>query len=120
MGEVAITGNLRRLRLALGVSQEELAFRAKLDRTYVSSVERGHRNISVENIYRLASALQCDPRELWLLNVPLRRRARGFKAPSHARASFQIGVVKAKVNSYRSPPASCALRREDSLGEEPG
>ena len=56
--------NLRRLRSALGISQEELGFRANLDRTYVSSVERGHRNISIDNIFRLASALQCDPREL--------------------------------------------------------
>jgi transcriptional regulator with XRE-family HTH domain len=56
--------NLRRLRLALGISQEELGFRANLDRTYVSSVERGHRNISIENVFRLASALECDPREL--------------------------------------------------------
>jgi len=56
--------NLRRLRLAVEISQEELGFRANLDRTYVSSVERGHRNISIDNIFRLASALECDPREL--------------------------------------------------------
>ena len=56
--------NLRRLRLAFGISQEELGFRANLDRTYVSSVERGHRNISIDNIFRLAAALECDPREL--------------------------------------------------------
>ena len=56
--------NLRRLRLARGISQEELGFRAGLDRTYVSSVERGHRNISIDNIFRLASPLECDPREL--------------------------------------------------------
>jgi transcriptional regulator with XRE-family HTH domain len=56
--------NLRRLRSVLGISQEELGFRANLDRTYVSSVERGHRNISIDNIFRLASALHCDPREL--------------------------------------------------------
>jgi transcriptional regulator with XRE-family HTH domain len=56
--------NLRRLRLAVEISQEELGFRANLDRTYVSSVERGRRNISIDNIFRLASALGCDPREL--------------------------------------------------------
>jgi transcriptional regulator with XRE-family HTH domain len=56
--------NLRRLRLTSGISQEELGFRANLDRTYVSSVERGHRNISIDNIFRIASALGCDPREL--------------------------------------------------------
>ena len=56
--------NLRRFRLSSGISQEELAFRADLDRTYVSSVERGHRNISIQNIFRLAAALGQDPREL--------------------------------------------------------
>jgi transcriptional regulator with XRE-family HTH domain len=56
--------NLRRFRLSSGISQEELAFRADLDRTYISSVERGHRNISIENIFRLATALGIDPREL--------------------------------------------------------
>jgi transcriptional regulator with XRE-family HTH domain len=56
--------NLKRLRSAVGLSQEELAARAGLHRTYVSSVERGRRNVSLENIYALAKALKCDPREL--------------------------------------------------------
>lgn len=56
--------NLRRLRTATGVSQEELAARAGLHRTYISSVERGQRNVSLENIFAIARALGCDPREL--------------------------------------------------------
>jgi len=56
--------NLKKLRTASGLSQEELAARAGLHRTYVSSVERGKRNLSLESIYALASALRCDPREL--------------------------------------------------------
>jgi transcriptional regulator with XRE-family HTH domain len=56
--------NLRKLRQATGISQEELAARAGLHRTYVSSVERGNRNVSLENIFALAGALRCDPREL--------------------------------------------------------
>lgn len=55
---------LRELRRARGLSQEALAERASLDRTYVSSCERGHRNISLENIYRLAAALGVEPSEL--------------------------------------------------------
>jgi two-component system, response regulator len=47
---------LRRSRL--GISQEELAGRAGLHRTYVSDVERGERNISLENIVKLAHALE--------------------------------------------------------------
>jgi len=45
------------MRTAKGISQEELAQRSGLHRTYVSSVERGERNISLANIAKLASAL---------------------------------------------------------------
>ncbi len=48
---------LREIRMAKGISQEELAFRSGLHRTYVSSVERGERNISIVNIQKLAEAL---------------------------------------------------------------
>ena len=44
-------------RQRLGLSQEDLAQRAKLHRTYISDVERGERNISVESLRRLAIAL---------------------------------------------------------------
>lgn len=55
---------LRELRVARGVSQEALAAQAGLDRTYVSSCERGKRNISILNIYKLAEALDTHPAEL--------------------------------------------------------
>jgi CheY-like chemotaxis protein len=45
-------------RSALGISQEELAYRADLHRTYISDVERGARNPSIESIEKLARALQ--------------------------------------------------------------
>ncbi len=45
-------------RLALGISQEELAGRAGLHRTYISDIERGARNISIESIEKLAGALE--------------------------------------------------------------
>lgn len=44
-------------RLNLKLSQEKLALDCGLDRTYISSVERGRRNISLINIHRLAAAL---------------------------------------------------------------
>lgn len=56
--------NVRRLRISTGISQEELAARAGLHRTYVSSVERGLRNVSLENIFALSHALGCEPRVL--------------------------------------------------------
>jgi transcriptional regulator with XRE-family HTH domain len=55
---------LRALRIEKGLSQEALAEAASLHRTYVSSVERGERNIALVNILRLAVALSVDPGDL--------------------------------------------------------
>jgi transcriptional regulator with XRE-family HTH domain len=55
---------LREIRLQKGVSQERLAELAGLHRTYVSSVERGQRNVSLINIERLAKALKVSLAEL--------------------------------------------------------
>ncbi len=56
--------NLKEIRVEQGLSQEELADIAGLHRTYVGSVERGERNISIDNMERLASALQIDIQDL--------------------------------------------------------
>ena len=56
---------LREIRLSKGISQEDLAEKAGLHRTYVSSVERGERNISLVNIGRLAKALGIKTKELF-------------------------------------------------------
>lgn len=48
---------VRELRARSGMSQETLAHRAELDRTYISGVERGERNVSLVNIERIAAAL---------------------------------------------------------------
>lgn len=56
--------NVRKYRDALGISQEELADRCGLHRTYVGSVERGERNVSLANIVLLARALNQAPATL--------------------------------------------------------
>lgn len=56
--------NIRRLRESCGLSQEALASRAKLHRTYVGSIERAERNVSIDNMERLAAALGVSLAEL--------------------------------------------------------
>lgn len=56
---------LRNYREQSGLSQEQLSFKANLHRTYVGSVERGERNISVINIIALCKALKVKPSDLF-------------------------------------------------------
>ena len=56
---------VRLLRKQAGLSQEGLAEAARLHRTYVSSIERGQRNVGLDNIIRLARALDVEPRSLF-------------------------------------------------------
>jgi len=56
--------NIRQRRYQLDLSQEELAEKAGMHPTYVGSVERGERNIALENIIALAKALHCSPKDL--------------------------------------------------------
>ncbi len=56
---------LRKLRKVKGLSQEALAFACELDRSYIGQVERGERNISLINIYKIASALEVPVKELF-------------------------------------------------------
>lgn len=56
--------NLRRARVDAGFSQEELAFRAELDRTYISALEREVYSVSIDVLARLAEALKVEPSDL--------------------------------------------------------
>ncbi|WP_064967649.1 helix-turn-helix domain-containing protein [Tenacibaculum ovolyticum] len=51
---------IKQLRNKIGISQEELAFRCDLHRTYISSVELGKRNVSIRNIEKIALALNVE------------------------------------------------------------
>lgn len=52
--------NMRRLRAARGVTQEGLAHDSGVNRTYLSAVERAERNVSIDNIGRIAKGLKVE------------------------------------------------------------
>ena len=56
--------NVRRRRIDLGLSQEALAERAGVHRTYVGMLERGEKNVTIYNIERIADALEVEPASL--------------------------------------------------------
>lgn len=60
----AIGGKIKEKRLNKNLSQEALASRAELDRTYISGVERGKRNVSLLNLFKIAQALEVEAAEL--------------------------------------------------------
>jgi transcriptional regulator with XRE-family HTH domain len=62
-----IGNRIRELRIEADLSQEKLAFESELDRTYIGSVERGERNISVINLRKISKALKLKPTDL--LNI---------------------------------------------------
>lgn len=67
--------NLRRLRNAKGVSQDELAYEANVSRSYLSQLEKGTFYASLNVVGRLSEALGVEPAEL--LKVPQKRSPRG-------------------------------------------
>jgi transcriptional regulator with XRE-family HTH domain len=56
--------NVKHFRLEAKLSQEELANLSSLHRTYIGSIERGERNVSLENIVQIARALNVNPEVL--------------------------------------------------------
>lgn len=63
--KILVGKRVRELRNKLGISQEELADLVGLDRTYITSVECGKRNISIVNIEKLAIAFKITLREFF-------------------------------------------------------
>jgi transcriptional regulator with XRE-family HTH domain len=62
---IKIGKTIRRLRLAKGWTQEELADYAKLHPTYVGGIERGERNVGLDNLIKIARALRQHPGALF-------------------------------------------------------
>ena len=66
----AFAANLRRLRHAKGISQEDLAYEAGVNRTYLSKLEKGASYPGLEIIAKLATVLEVEPAELLRVSVP--------------------------------------------------
>ena len=58
--------NLKKYRNASGLSQERFAEKARLHRTYISAVERGKRSIALDNVQKIAEALDIDTYMLFI------------------------------------------------------
>jgi transcriptional regulator with XRE-family HTH domain len=56
---------VREIRTLKGLSQEELARLAKIDRTYIGGIERGERNAGIKNVWRIADALGVPAADLF-------------------------------------------------------
>jgi len=56
---------IRKLRLDNKMSQEELAYESGLHRTYIGSVERAEKNLTIKNVFKIAKALGIDPSDLF-------------------------------------------------------
>jgi transcriptional regulator with XRE-family HTH domain len=67
--------NLRRLRHAKDLSQEDLAYEANVNRSYMSKLERGGSYVGLEIIGKLAAILEVEPADL--LKLPPKRKVRG-------------------------------------------
>lgn len=80
--------NLRRLRDEKDLSQEELAFRAKIDRTYVSALERGVYSATITMVQKLATVLEVEPASMLeavpraAASTPASRKAHPQSAPA--------------------------------------
>jgi transcriptional regulator with XRE-family HTH domain len=82
LGRTRIALNLRRIRAAKGISQEELAFNATVDRSYISGMEREAFNPTIDMLERLAKALAVDVAEF--LNIPKGTAAKTAQARASA------------------------------------
>lgn len=63
--QVLVGLRIKELRNQLGISQEELANKAELDRTYITSVEKGRRNISIGTLEKITKQLGCTMHEFF-------------------------------------------------------
>ncbi|WP_426348812.1 helix-turn-helix domain-containing protein [Alloiococcus sp. CFN-8] len=63
--KVSLGNRIKQLRKAKGISQETLALKVELDRTYIASVENGKRNISIINIQKICNGLEISLKDFF-------------------------------------------------------
>lgn len=94
---------VKELRMKAGITQESLAIRAELDRSYVGAIERGEKNLSLLNIEKLANALDVDLSYLFEHESFAPRSAflkRELKKPLESRFVYDINLID-QVISWR-------------------
>jgi len=110
-----LLGNtIRKRRRNLGLSQEELAFRSQLHRTYIADIERGARNPSLASINRLAKALEYSLSALFAeTQAPLKKgRAAGEnKATTWDMEEHLVDILLVEDNPHDAELAIHALKR---------
>lgn len=66
-------------RVEVGISQDALADKAEMSRSFLSGVESGSKSATVMSVWRLARALDCQPSDLWLTAERLMAEGKGRK-----------------------------------------
>lgn len=75
--KVKIGLRIKELRNERGLTQEEVAWKAEIDRTFMNHVENGRRNVSIESLEKIASGLDIDLRDFF--NSDLFKSEKGRK-----------------------------------------
>jgi transcriptional regulator with XRE-family HTH domain len=92
---------LRVLRIARGLSQEDLAHAAGLHRTHISLIERDRRSVRLETIERLARALQIEPSELFSLNAEIEHHEPMSKKSVHHPDKVKLDRLFPYIREYQ-------------------
>lgn len=107
----ALSYTVRERREVLQLSQEEVAHRARLHRTYISDIERGARNLSLKSLYDLARALELTTSELIITAEERLPSVRATLAEAGSQESCDAissnGAVTACATTFAAPVVAC-------------
>jgi transcriptional regulator with XRE-family HTH domain len=98
---------IRRLRRQQGLSQEALADLAQIDRSYMSSIERGRRNLSLLNVARIAAALQVKLGDLLY--------AEEAPVDQYQRVSVAVDELSETLRMHKPTPVAASKARENAM-----